>query len=136
MVTDPIADMLNRITTAGSAGKAFVTVPYSSLRIRVANILLAEDMVASVVKKAKKGDKAARWIEIALKYDDTNATHPFIQGLARVSKPSRRIYKSAKDLHVVRQGHGFAILSTPKGVMTDKEARKENVGGEVLCIAW
>lgn len=126
--------MLVRIRNAGNAGKASVAIPYSDLKIRIANILLAEGLVESVVKKAKKGDKAARTIEIGLKYEGPKS--PRIRGLERVSKPSRRIYKGAGDLHGVHQGHGFMILSTPKGVMTDTAARKEHVGGEVLCAAW
>lgn len=126
--------MLVRITNAGKAKKSSVTLPYSDLKIRIANVLLAEGFIANVVKKAKKGDKAARWIEIELSYDDRKAHR--ISGLERVSKPSRRVYKGASELHSVRQGLGALILSTPKGVMTDTAARKEHVGGEVLCKAW
>lgn len=134
MVTDPIADMLQRLRGAQAAHKASVVIPFSNQKIRIANVLLAEGFVGSVVKKAKKGDKTARWIDIALSYD--TAGLPRITGAERVSRPSRRVYAGAADLHTVRQGFGIAVVSTPKGIMTDREARKEHVGGEVLCRVW
>jgi small subunit ribosomal protein S8 len=134
MVTDPIGDMLVRIRNAGAAKKPTVVIPYSDIKIRIANVLLAQGYIAGVVKKAKKGDVTARWIDITLAYDD--AGFPRISGAERVSKPSRRVYRGASDLHSVRQGLGVAIISTPKGIMTDFTARKEHVGGEVLCRVW
>lgn len=134
MVTDPIGDMLVRIRNAGTAKKPTVLIPYSDIKIRIANVLLAEGFIAGVVKKAKKGDVTARWIDITLRYDENGL--PRIAGAERVSKPSRRVYKGSSELHSVRQGLGLAIISTPKGIMTDFAARKEHVGGEVLCRVW
>jgi len=136
MVTDPISDMLVRITNASRAGKPSLSLPYSDMKIRLANVLLAEGFVSSVTKKAKKGDVAARWIDIGLKYEDANARMPRISGIERVSKPSRRVYTHVADIRGVRQGHGIMLLSTPKGIMTDTMARKEHVGGEVICKVW
>lgn len=131
MVNDPIADMLLRLKNAGSAGKKTTEVPYSGLKIRIANILLEEGFVASVEKHAKKG--AEKTIEIGLLFDEAR---PRLSGLVRVSRPSRRTYIKAAELRPIQQGHGIMILSTPKGVMTDAKAKKEHVGGEVLCKIW
>lgn len=132
MVNDPIADMLVRLKNAGEAGKSVVDVPFSGLKLRIANILLEEGFVASVVKNAKKGKGGT--IEIGVLFDETK--RPRLSGLIRVSRPSRRMYSKSKEIRPVQQGHGIMILSTPKGVMTDAKARKENVGGEVLCKIW
>lgn len=140
MVTDPIGDMLMRLKNAGAAGKPVVRVPYSALKLSIANVLLKEGYVASVTKKAKKGKAAERWIEIGVAYDKTGdgaaeVVTPRIRGAERVSKPSRRIYVGVTGIKPVKEG-GIMVLSTPKGVMTAEEAKKEHVGGEVLCRAW
>lgn len=132
MVNDPIADMLVRLKNAGEAGKSVVEVPFSGLKLRIANILLEEGFLASVTKKTKKGNIGT--IEIGLAYDEMR--RPRFSGLVRVSRPSRRMYSKSKEIRPVQQGHGIMILSTPKGVMTDAKARKENVGGEILCKIW
>ncbi len=132
MVNDPIADMLLRLKNAGAAGKHKTEIPYSGLKIRIANILLEEGFVSSVEKRTKKG--AERTIEVGLLFDETK--RPRLSGLVRVSRPSRRTYMKATDLRPIQQGHGIMILSTPKGVMTDAKAKKEHVGGEVLCKIW
>jgi small subunit ribosomal protein S8 len=132
MVNDPIADMLVRLKNAGEAGKPVVDVPFSGLKLRIANILLEEGYVASVVKNTKKGKGGT--IEIGILFDENK--RPRLSGLIRVSRPSRRVYSKSKEIRPVQQGHGIMILSTPKGVMTDAKARKENVGGEVLCKIW
>lgn len=132
MVNDPIADMLVRLKNACDAGKPVVEIPFSGLKLRIANILLEEGYVVSVEKKTKKGTVGS--IAIALAFDE--AKRPRLSGLVRVSRPSRRMYTKSKEIRPVQQGHGIMILSTPKGVMTDAKARKENVGGEVLCKIW
>ena len=130
-ITDPIADLLTRIRNASQARHATVDVPASNMKKAIAQILVEEGYVKSytVTEDDKQGV-----ITITLKYTETNA--PVITGLRRVSKPGLRIYTSCEDMPKVLKGIGTAIVSTPKGVMTDKQARKENVGGEVLAFVW
>lgn len=140
MVTDPIADMLIRLKNAGVAGKSIVSVPYSTLKLHIANVLLRRGYVASVTKMVKKGRPTERWIEIGVAYDKTGegasmVVRPRIRGAERVSKPSRRVYVGVQGIKPVKEG-GIMVLSTPKGVMTAEEAKKEHVGGEILCRAW
>jgi len=127
---DPIADMLVQIKNAGAVGKESITVPYSKLKHSIADVLMKEGMVSAV---SKTGKKVKKNLEIGLVYNDGV---PKINDLKRVSKVSRRIYKGFKDLISVRQGHGMLIISTPKGILTDKEAKKAKVGGEVLFKVW
>ena len=130
-ITDPIADLLTRIRNASQARHATVDVPASNMKKAIAQILVEEGYVKSytVAEDNKQGV-----ITITLKYTETGA--PVITGLRRVSKPGLRIYTSCEDMPKVMKGIGTAIVSTPKGVMTDKQARKENVGGEVLAFVW
>ena len=130
-ITDTIADMLTRIRNAISAKHDTVDVPASNMKKSIAQILLDEGYIKSfqVIEDGKQGI-----IRITLKYG-ANKT-PVIQGLRRVSKPGLRIYTSCEDCPKVMKGLGIAILSTSKGVITDKEARKLNVGGEVLAFIW
>ena len=130
-ITDPIADLLTRIRNASQARHATVDVPASNMKKAIAQILVEEGYVKSytVTEDDKQGV-----ITITLKYTETNA--PVITGLRRISKPGLRIYTSCEDMPKVMKGIGTAIISTPKGVMTDKQARKENVGGEVLAFVW
>ena len=130
-ITDPIADLLTRIRNASQARHATVDVPASNMKKAIAQILVEEGYVKSytVTEDDKQGV-----ITITLKYTETNA--PVITGLRRISKPGLRIYTSCEDMPKVMKGIGTAIVSTPKGVMTDKKARKENVGGEVLAFVW
>ncbi|MBQ6851090.1 MAG: 30S ribosomal protein S8 [Oscillospiraceae bacterium] len=130
-ITDPIADLLTRIRNASQARHATVDVPASNMKKAIAQILVEEGYVKSytVTEDDKQGV-----ITITLKYTETNA--PVITGLRRISKPGLRIYTSCEDMPKVMKGIGTAIISTPKGVMTDKKARKENVGGEVLAFVW
>ena len=129
-MTDPIADMLNRIRNAQAVLKETVDIPLSNLRYEVAKILEKGGFVARVEKKGKKTKKV---IEITLKY---NEKVPAISGLKRISKPGQRIYKRAKELKPVKGGYGIAIISTSKGLMTNKGARKQKLGGEVICEIW
>ena len=130
-ITDPIADMLTRLRNAGSAKHESVEVPASKMKKAIAQILLEE----GYIKNYKVVDEGAQgMIKIALKYtaDGTRA----ISGLRRVSKPGLRIYAPAEELPQVLRGLGIAIISTSKGVMTDKKAREEHIGGEVLAFIW
>ena len=130
-ITDPIADLLTRIRNASTAKHPSVDVPASNLKKAIANILLEEGYVkgVQVIDDDKQGV-----IRITLKYTETGA--PVISGLRRISKPGLRIYANCENMPKVMKGLGVAILSTSKGVMTDKEARKANVGGEVLAFIW
>ena len=131
VVNDPIADMLTRIRNAQIAKHDAVVLPASNTKKAIAKILLAEGYVKSVdfVDEAPQGS-----IKIALKY--VNGKQPVIAGLKRISKPGLRVYAKSEELPKVLGGLGIAIVSTSKGLMTDKEARKENIGGEVLAYIW
>ena len=130
-ITDTIADMLTRIRNANSAKHDTVDIPASKMKTAIAQILLDEGYIKgfTVQEDGKQGV-----IHMTLKDDPGKA--PIIQGLRRVSKPGLRIYTSCEDMPRVLKGLGVAILSTSKGVITDKQARKENVGGEVLAFVW
>ena len=130
-ITDPIADLLTRIRNASTAKHPSVDIPASNLKKAIANILLEEGYVKGVQVIA---DDKQGVIRIALKYTETGA--PVISGIRRVSKPGLRVYAGAEELPQVLRGLGIAIISTSKGVMTDKKARKEHVGGEVLAFVW
>ncbi|MCL2013439.1 MAG: 30S ribosomal protein S8 [Oscillospiraceae bacterium] len=130
-ITDTIADMLTRIRNANSAKHDTVDIPASNIKKAIARILLDEGYVKNyqVIKSAKQGT-----IRMTLKYGESKL--PAIQGLRRVSKPGLRIYTSCEEIPRALRGLGIVILSTPKGIMTDRRARKENVGGEVLAYVW
>lgn len=127
-MTDPVGDMLTRIRNAQMRGKTKVSSPASSLRARVLDVLETEGFIRGYARVDYDGGKAE--LEIELKYYDGE---PVIREIHRVSTPGRRVYTSVKTLPVVYNGLGISILSTPKGVMSDAEARNQNVGGEVLC---
>ena len=130
-ITDAIADMLTRIRNANSAKHDTVEIPASNMKKAIAKILLEEGYIKgyTVVDDGKQGV-----IKMTLKYGPNKSQ--VIMGLRRVSKPGLRIYTSCEDMPKVMRGIGTAIISTPKGVMTDRKARKENVGGEVLAFVW
>ena len=130
-MSDVIADMLTRIRNANNAKHQTVDIPASNMKKAIAEILVAEGYVKSynVVDDGKQGV-----IRITLKYTDNRS--PVITGLRRVSKPGLRIYSSCEDMPKVRKGLGIAIVSTSKGIMTDKKARELNGGGEVLAFVW
>ena len=140
VITDPIADMLVRLRNAGSAGKSLVYVPYSDLKLRIVHVLMKEGYIASISRKTLKGKTTERMIEIGLQYDlpaqAGGPSQPRVRGAERVSRPSRRLYLGAKDIHPVHQGHGIVLLSMPKGVLTGDAAREEHVGGEIICKIW
>jgi len=125
---DPIADMLTRIRNASAAHNTATVIPYSKIKYAIAEILAREGWIESVGKYAKKGK---RQFDIAL--DEKNRP---LSGVRRISKPSKRIYRGWQELRPVRQGYGMSVISTPKGLLTDKEARKSKVGGEVLLEIW
>ncbi len=127
-MSDPISDMLTRIRNAQMAEKASVAMPSSKLKVAIAQVLQDEGYVEGF-KVVNDGAKAT--LEIGLKY---YAGRPVIETLQRVSRPGLRIYKGSKDIPKVMNGLGIAIVSTPKGLMTDRKARANGVGGEVLCI--
>ena len=131
-ITDTIADMLTRIRNANSAKHDTVDIPASNMKKAIAQILVDEGYVKNyqVIEDGKQGV-----IRITLKYQGPSKT-PVLLGLRRVSKPGLRIYSSSEDMPKVLKGIGTAIVSTSRGVMTDKRARKENVGGEVLAFIW
>jgi len=127
-MSDPIADMLTRIRNAQMAEKASVAMPSSKLKVAIAAVLKDEGYVENYAVRDQDGKPT---LDIALKY---YAGRPVIERIERVSKPGLRIYKGSTDIPRVMNGLGVAIVSTPKGVMTDRKARASNVGGEVLCI--
>lgn len=134
MTNDPIADMLTRIRNALMAGQPEVEIPVSKIKLEIARILKEEGYIESFTV----GDeKPVAIIKINLKYFGARRERrPVITTLQRISKPGRRVYRGARELPRVMSGIGIAIVTTPKGVMTDQEARRQRVGGEVLCYVW
>jgi small subunit ribosomal protein S8 len=133
-MTDPIADFLARIRNGIRARKQLVECPRSNMKLRIAEILRDEGFVQSV---SSVDDKKQGIIKVELRYDGrASASANAISGLRRVSRPGQRHYVPAKDIPKVRNGLGIAIISTSRGVMTDKQARDMGVGGEVLCEVW
>jgi len=126
--SDPLGDMLTRIRNGQRAHKGMVSSPASKLRERVLDVLQREGYIRGYTRMERNGSKPE--LEIELKYFEGE---PVIQTIQRVSKPGRRIYSSVRDLPPYANGLGIHILSTPKGVLSDAEARQENVGGEILC---
>ena len=131
MMTDPIGDMLTRIRNAGRVKHAETRCPASKLKLAVANVLAEEGFITGV-RAEEEGKKPQLVLE--LRYDAEGET--IIDGLRRVSKPGRRVYVGAGDVPSVRNGLGMSIISTSKGVMCDRDARAQNVGGEVICEVW
>ncbi len=127
---DPISDMIVRIKNASDSKKESVVFPYSKLKLAILDVLFKEGLIKSF---GKKGKKIAKFIEVGLVYENGS---PKIKGVERVSKTSKRVYQKSKDVKKVKSGIGNLILSTPKGIMTDKQAREENVGGEALFKIW
>jgi len=130
-MTDPIADMLTRIRNAGVARFDKVDIPASRMKISLARILKEEGFIKNykVIKDHRQG-----LLRVYLKYSEHQ--RPLIQGLRRVSKPGRRVYRSHSELPKVQGGLGMAVVSTSQGVVTDRQARKLQVGGEILCEIW
>jgi small subunit ribosomal protein S8 len=127
---DSIGDLIIRIKNGSAAEKDSVSVSYSKLKAAILEVLEREGFVGAV---AKKGKKIHKTIEVGLVYDEYG---PRVKGVERVSKLSKRMYSGANDLRRVKQGHGVMVLSTPKGILTDAEARRQHVGGELLFKIW
>lgn len=132
-MTDPIADMLTRIRNAQAVGHATVDLPFSKIKLSLAEILAKEGFIK---KAEKKGRGMKRKIEIELAYQDKKNTIPKISKIERISKPGKQEYIKTKDIHAVLGGRGINIISTSKGLMTGKEAKKKGLGGEILCEVW
>ncbi|MDR0462215.1 MAG: 30S ribosomal protein S8 [Christensenellaceae bacterium] len=142
LVTDPIADMLTRIRNAGTARHEDVQIPFSKIKMDIAKILAEEGFIKTCELVTAEGDAVTKktqdptWsqlIKITFKGDSTNRV---IQGLRRISKPGLRVYSGKDELPRVLNGLGIAIISTSKGIMTDKKAREKKLGGEVLAYVW
>jgi len=129
--TDPIADMLTRIRNANQVLKPDVSMPSSKLKVEVAKILAAEGYVDSYKEEAAS---VGRTLIVRLKYGEDRSR--VLSGLRRISKPGRRVYKGSGDIDRVNGGLGVSIISTSQGLLTDREARRRNIGGEVLCQVW
>jgi small subunit ribosomal protein S8 len=131
MMTDPIADMLTRIRNASGARKASVDIPWSRQKEEIARVLVEEGYLesTSVVE-----NKPRNLLRVGLRYDGQRRS--VITGMKRVSRPSLRVYVGVSEIPAVRRGLGVNVLSTPKGVLVDRTARRENVGGEVICTVW
>jgi len=139
-MTDPITDMFNRIRNAQAVLKPTVELPFSKIKFEIAKILKKQGYIEDAEEKGKKIGKT---IKIVLKYQKETPIpggaprlRPVISGMKKVSKPGQRIYANTKNIKLVRSGFGTAIISTSKGLMTAKEARKQKLGGEVICHIW
>jgi len=131
MVTDPIGDLITRLKNAGMVGHKDVALPYSKLKEAVALTLKKSGFVGEV---AHNGSGVEKKLTVELLYEKNGA--PRIKGVKRVSKPGRRLYAGVKDIHPVKYGKGIMVLSTPKGILVDSEARKVKTGGETLFTMW
>ena len=131
MMTDPIADMLTRIRNGAGARKASVDVPWSRHKEAIAHVLVEEGYLAEA---AMVREGQFRTLRLGLRYDQTRRS--VISGIRRVSRPSLRVYVGSDEIPSVRRGLGVSILSTPKGILPDREARRQGVGGEVICQIW
>jgi len=129
-MTDPITDMLNQIKSAQAVEKTEVSIPLSNMKYSIASILSKEGFLGEVKKIAKDNKK---FFKILLKYDNGVSA---ISDFKRISKPGQRIYQGTSEIKKVRGGYGVSIISTSKGLMTNKQARQNNLGGEVLCQVW
>ena len=130
-MTDPIADMLTRIRNANSEGHATTDVLCSRVNKEIARVLLDEGFIRAW-KAVEEGPQGL--VRIYLKYEDSGQR--VIRGIERISKPGRRVYRGADDIEPVLEGTGITIVSTPKGMMSDRQCRQEKVGGEILCQVW
>jgi small subunit ribosomal protein S8 len=128
---DQLANMINMIKNASLIGHESVTVPFSKLKFSVAECLVKEGYIKNITKKTKKGFPI---MELGLVYAEDGS--PKVTGVDRISKSSCRVYKGVKDIKTTKNGYGLTVLSTPKGILTDREARREMVGGEVLFKLW
>ena len=130
----PTSDMLAAIMNAQAVNKESVTLPFSKMKFDIANVLKTSGYLAGVEIKKRKAKKSEQeLISATLKYDEHG---PAISGIKLISRPSRRMYIKASQIKLVRSGHGMSVVSTPKGIMNSKEARKQKLGGEILFEVW
>lgn len=132
-MTDPIADMLTRIRNASGARHQKVTVPWSRVKESIVKVLIEEGYVKEQ-RKIKAAEGGGEDLVVQLKFD--RESRPIITGMKRVSRPGRRVYVGANEATPIRKGLGIHILSTPKGILVDREAQKAKVGGELICSVW
>ncbi len=131
---DPIANMLIMIKNAQAVKGEYVVVPFSKVKFKIANILKEAGYLFEVEKKSKKTEKSEHeFLQLALRYQDNQGA---LSGVKIISRPSRRMYIKAKDIKQVRSGYGLAIVSTSKGIMNSREAKKMGLGGEIICEVW
>ena len=130
-MNDPIGDFIVRIKNAGSVKKENISVPFSKMKLAIAELLSAKGYIGAVTKK-NKGD--VKHLSLELLYDKDGS--PIVSGVKRMSKPSRRLYENAKNIKRFRRGFGLSVFSTPKGIMADVDAKKNNLGGEFLFNIW
>ena len=130
-MTDPIGDFIIRIKNAGSTGKESVLVPFSKMKLAIAELLLAKGYIGAITEKNKGKVKC---LNVKLLYTENGSS--VVSGVRRISKPSRRLYESAKNIKRFRRGFGMSVFSTPKGIMADVDAKKNNLGGEFLFNIW
>ena len=131
---DPIADMLIRIKNAQAVRGEQVVMPFSKVKFKIANILKDAGYISEIERKNKKAKKAEHeYLQLTLKYQDNQGA---LSGVKIISRPSRRMYIKAREIKPVRSGYGLAIISTSKGIMSSKEARKLDLGGEIICEVW
>lgn len=130
-MTDPIGDMIIRLKNASLSKKETASFPYSKLKVAILEVLEKNGFIKSF---GKKGKKVVKFIEVTLAYDESG--YPKINGVERVSKASKRVYQKSKEIRKVKSGFGSLIMSTPKGIMTDKMAKEAKVGGEALFKIW
>lgn len=130
-MTDPIADMITGIRNGYLARKKVVTVPYSLIKAELAKILVKENFLTMMETEGKTPSE--KKINLGLRYENKE---PAVTGIKRISKPGRRVYARADKIPIVRLGFGATLVSTPLGLMTDKEAKKKNLGGEIICQVW
>ena len=144
MVTDPISDMVIRIKNAQAVGHEQVSMPFSKMKLAIAMILKNAGYVSDIERKKKSVSKGQglvaggkktehEYLIITLKYDDSLGA---ISGMKMISRPSRRMYTKADEIKPIRSGHGLSIISTPKGIMNSHEAKKQRLGGEIICEIW
>jgi len=130
-MNDPIGDFIIRIKNAGNVKKESISVPFSKMKLAIAKLLRAKGYLGNITKKSRGN---AKYLEIALLYTENG--EPVVSDVRRISKPSRRLYESAKNIKRFRRGFGLSVLSTPKGIMADVDAKKNNLGGELLFNIW
>jgi small subunit ribosomal protein S8 len=132
-MTDPIADMLTRIRNAARAGHESLEMPASRVKEAILKVLVAEGYLQDF-KRVKAKDRGGEALRVQLKFD--KARKPIMAGLRRISRPGRRVYVGIEQIPSLRAGLGVHILSTPKGILVDREAKKKKVGGEIICSVW